>query len=261
MKKFLLLFAAVGVLSGAPSALAAPARSAPDTVIAKTRGGVLVANAHGAVSLVRANAPVGARVVKIGSRLWMVGLAHTAHVRGVVVKSRPNMLVLTAAHRLFTVGLAGRHPAAVSTNPGSTPQPGDVVGVVVSIDAQGNITATSTEDDGPAGTQQVQATVTAVGPDTITLDVSGDQVTLQVPAGVTVPPIATGTQVTLTVTFSGGDASATEDDQGEDGQGSTTTGTGQGTGDQSSSEDDGGSSSTSTTGSQGEGDSGGGGDD
>jgi hypothetical protein len=250
MKRFLFLSAAVGALALAPSALAAPARSAPDTVIAKTKGGVLVANARGAVSLVHARARVGARVVKIGSRLSMVGFAHIAHIRGTVVTSRSNMLVLTAAHRLFAVGLSGRRPSAVPTSPGSTPHPGDAVGVVVSIDAQGNITATSTEDDGPAGTQQVQATVTAVGPGTITLEVNGEPITLQVPAGVTVPSIATGTQVTLTLTFNGNEAQATEDDQGDD--------------DQSSGEDDGGSSSTgSQSGDHGEhgGDSGGRGGD
>jgi hypothetical protein len=253
MKRLLVLTAVAAALATAPSALAATARSAPDTVIAKTKGGVLVANARGTVSLVHANARVGARVVRLGTRLWVVGLARTAHIRGIVVTSRPNMLVLSAAHRLFTVGLAGRRPAAVSANPGSSPHAGDVVGVAVSIDAHGNITATSTEDDGPAGTsQQVQATVTAVGTDTITLDVNGESITLQIPPGITVPAIATGTQITLTLTFSGGDTTATEDDQGDD----------QSSGD---GEDDGVASSTgSTTGSHDggdDGDSGGGGGD
>src|SRR5579864_4659509 len=245
MKRFVVLSAVAGALAVAPSALAAPARSAPDTVIAKTKGGVLVANARGTVSFVHANARVGSRIVSLGPHVWVTGLARTARVRGVVVRSRPNMLVLTAAHRLFTVGLAGRLPAVVSTSPGSTAvQPGDVVGVVVSIDAQGNITATSTADNGQTGTTQVQATVTAVGTDTITLDVNGEPVTLQVPAGITVPSIAPGTQITLTLTFSGGSTTASEDDQGDDGQGTASaTGTGQGSGDQSSSEDDGGSSS------------------
>jgi len=172
MKRLLVVPAAAAALAIAPSALAAPARSAPDTVIAKTKGGVLVANPRGTVSLVHANVPVGSRVMHVGTRMWVVGRTHTAHVRGIVVTSRANVLVLSAAHRLFTVGLAGRRPAAVSASP--SPQAGDLVGIAVSIDAQGNVTATSTEDDGPAGTsQQVQATVTAVGTNTITLQVNG----------------------------------------------------------------------------------------
>ena len=251
MKRLLVVPAAAAALAIAPSALAAPARSAPDTVIAKTKGGVLVANSRGTVSLVHANVRVGSRVMQMGTRMWVVGRAHTAQVRGIVVTSRPNMLVLSAAHRLFTVGLAGRRPAAVSTSPGSSPQAGDVVGVAVSIDAQGNITATSTEDDGPAGTsQQVQATVTAVGTNTITLQVNGQSFTLPIPPGTTVPTLATGQQVTLTITFSGGQANASEDEQGDNNQSG---------GDESSHDGNGGTTGSQTGGDDG--DSGGGGGD
>ncbi len=252
MKRLLVVPAAAAALAIAPYASAASARSAPDTVIAKTKGGVLVANPRGVVSLVHANVPVGSRVMHVGTRMWVVGRTHTAHVRGIVVTSRANVLVLSAAHRLFTVGLAGRRPAAVSASPGSTPQAGDVVGVAVSIDAQGNVTATSTEDDGPAGTsQQVQATVTAVGTNTITLQVNGQSFTLPIPPGTTIPTtLTTGSQVTLTITFSGGQANAAEDDQGDDDQG-----------DNNESSHNGGGGSTGSHDGGDDGDSGGGGGD
>lgn len=213
MKLLLVLSAAVAALAVASSAFASPTRSAADVVIAKTAGGVLVANAEGGVTFVHSNARVGTRVVKIGARLWIVGHARSARFRGIVVATRGNMLVLSAAHRLFMVGLAGRKLA--DDSPGG-PRAGDVVGVVASIDANGDITATSTEDDGPAGTSQVQATIASVGTDTITLDVNGETLTLQLPAGATVPATSVGQQVTLTITFAGDQANATEDGQGED---------------------------------------------
>lgn len=266
MKHLLVLSAAVGALAASPSAFASPAQAAADTVIAKTTGGVLVANARGTVTFVHAHARVGSRVVKLGSRVWVVGLARTAHVRGVVVASRGNMLVLTAAHRLFTLGLGARRLA--SDSPGSGPQAGEVVGAVVSIDANGNITATSTEDDGPAATSQVQATITAVTATTVTLDVNGSSVTLQLPAGTPIPATSVGTQVTLTLTFAGGSTTATEDDQGEDqpstqGSGEDGGQSGSGTsGTAGSSQDDGGTSGDNGGTSSGSGATGsGGGDD
>ncbi|MDE3024150.1 MAG: hypothetical protein KGI93_01130, partial [Acidobacteriota bacterium] len=108
MKQLIVVAAAAGALAASPSAFASPARAAADTVIAKTTGGVLVANARGSVSLVHAHARVGDRIVKLGSRVWVVGLAHTARIRGIAVATRGNMLVLTAADRLFTVGLGVR---------------------------------------------------------------------------------------------------------------------------------------------------------
>jgi hypothetical protein len=243
MKRFLLLSAAVGALVVAPNALAST-HSSTGTVIALTRGGVLVAGGKGFVSFVPGRARVGSRVVLTGSSLRIVGFSHAARVRGIVAARRGNLLVLSAAHRLFPMRMRGRVPAAVSSSR-SGPEPGDVVGATVSIDERGNVVATSTEDDGQVGTAQVQATITAVGTNTITLAVNGQSIVLPLPAGTTVSPSLVGTQVTLTLTFSNGTATANEDEQGDDDQGDN---------------DDGGGDGNQTTGHDGGGDDSGGGD-
>jgi hypothetical protein len=212
MKRFLLLSAAVGALVLAPSALAS-AHSSTGTVIALTRGGVLVAGGKGFVSFAPGHARVGSRVVLTGSSLRIVGFTHAARVRGVVAARRGNLLVLSAAHRLFPMRMRARVPAAVSSRSG--PEPGDVVAATVSIDEHGNVVATSTEDEGQVVTAQVQATITAIGTNTITLNVNGQSLVLPLPAGTTVPPTLLGTQVTLTLTFANGTTVANEDEQGE----------------------------------------------
>ena len=217
MKRFLLLCATVGALLVAPNALASTQHSSTGTVIALTRGGVLVAGAKGFVSFAPGHARVGSRVVLSGSSLRIVGFANAARLRGVVAARRGNVLVLSAAHRLFPVRMRGRAPAAVSDRSG--PQPGEIVGATVSIDEHGNVVATSTDDEGQVGTAQVQATITAIGTGTITLSVNGQSIVLPLPAGTTVSPTLVGTQVTLTLTFANGTTVANEDEQGDDDQG------------------------------------------
>jgi hypothetical protein len=213
MKRFLFLSAAVGMLAVAPSALAGN-HSSTGTVIAFSHGGVLVANRAGAVTFFAGHARVGSRVVASGSGLRIIGLARTAHVRGIVAARRGQLLVLSAAHRLFPLRMSGRVPAAASSRKG--PQPGDMITATVAINPQGSVVATSTEDDGEAVTTQVQATVTAVGANSVTLDVNGQTVVLPLPAGTTLPTTSVGTTVTLTLTFANGNATANEDDQGDD---------------------------------------------
>lgn len=212
MKRFLLLSAAVGALAVAPNAFAST-HSSTKTVIALTRGGELVAGGKGLISFFPSHDRIGARVLMSGSSLRVVGLTHTARVRGVVAAHRGNLLVLSAAHRMFPLRMRGQ-----------APQPGDVVGATVTIDDHGDLVATSTEDDGQVGAAQVQATITAVGTSTITIDVNGQSVVLPLPAGTTVPTTLVGTQVTLTLTFSGGATTANEDDQGDDDQGGQASG-------------------------------------
>jgi len=214
VKRFLLLCATVGALLVAPNALASTQHSSTGTVIALTRGGVLVAGAKGFVSFAPGHARVGSRVVLSGSSLRIVGFANAARLRGVVAARRGNVLVLSAAHRLFPVRMRGRAPAAVSDRSG--PQPGEIVGATVSIDEHGNVVATSTDDEGQVGTAQVQATITAIGTGTITLSVNGQSIVLPLPAGTTVSSALVGTQVTLTLTFANGTTVANEDEQGDD---------------------------------------------
>jgi hypothetical protein len=221
MKRFLLLCGAVGALTVAPNALASTQHSSTGTVIALSRGGVLVAGGNGVVSFAAAHARVGSRVVLSGSSLRIVGVANAARLRGVVAARRGNVLVLSAAHRLFRVRMRGRTPASVADRSG--PQPGEVVGATVSIDQDGSLVATSTDDEGEVGSAQVQATITAIGPSGITVSVNGQSIVLPLPAGTTASPTLVGTQVTLTLTFANGTTVANEneqgdnDDQGDDG--------------------------------------------
>jgi hypothetical protein len=217
MKRFLLVSAAVGVLTITPNAFASTAHTSAGTVVSLTRGGVLVAGGNGTVTFVAAHARVGARVLILGSSLRVVGISHSARVRGIVAARRGQLLVLSAAHRLFPLHMRGRVPAGVSS--GAGPRPGEIVSAAVSIDSQGNLVATSTEDDGQAQTVQIQATITAVGTNTITLSVNGQSIALPLPAGTTVPTTAVGTQVGLTLTFAAGTTTANEDEQGDDDQG------------------------------------------
>ena len=213
MKRFLLLWATAGALVVAPNALASTQHSSTGTVIALTRGGVLMAGGKGLVSFAPGRARVGSRVVLSGSSLRIVGFAHAARLRGVVAARRGNVVVLSAAHRLFPVRMGGRAPAAVSDHSG--PQAGEVVGVTVSIDENGNLVATSSDDEGEVGTAHVQATIAAIGTSTITLSVNGQSIVLPLPAGSTVSPALLGTQVTLTLTFANGTTVANEDEQAD----------------------------------------------
>ena len=213
MKRFLLLCVTAGALAVAPNALASAQHSSTGTVIALTRGGVLVAGGKGVVSFAAGHARVGSRVVLSGAGLRIVGFANAARLRGVVAARRGDVLVLSAAHRLFPVRMRGRAPTSVADHSG--PQPGEVVGATVSIDQDGNVVATSTDDEGEVGTAQVQATITAIGTAGITVTVNGQSIVLPLPAGTTVSPTLVGAQVTLTLTFANGTTVANEDEQGD----------------------------------------------
>lgn len=229
MKRLLLIAAVLGLATAGPAA----AGSFKGVVVAKTHGGVLVARSTGAVSAVHAHARVGSRVSVSGSHLRVLGRAHSARVHGVVVSRTRGTMVLSAAHRLFAVR-TGRHLADVAP-PGTTttsttttpPAPGAVVTSTVAITPQGDLDEQETEDVGQAGSAQVQALVTAVGPGTVTVTVNGQSLVIPLPAGLTLPATVVGTQVTLTLSFANGQTTANDDDQGDDDNGdnnaSTTT--------------------------------------
>ena len=67
-----------------------------------------------------------------------------------------------------------------------------------------------------AGNVQVQATVASVAAGSVTLTVNGQQLTINLPAGLTLPATVVGTQVTLNVSFAGGAATAAQNGQHED---------------------------------------------
>src|SRR6266404_645388 len=115
MKRFLLVSAAVGALAITPNAFASSAHTSTGTVVSLTRGGVLIAGGNGTVRFVAAPARVGARVLILGSSLRVVGVSHAARVRGIVAARRGQLLVLSAAHRLFSLRMHGRVPTAMSS--------------------------------------------------------------------------------------------------------------------------------------------------
>lgn len=224
MKRLLLLAALAALVpAGTAAALARHASAFGGVVVARTTGGVLVARSNGAVTAVHAHARIGSRVVVSGGRLSVLGRSRSARVHGVVVASSRSRLVLTAAHRLFVVR-RGRRLAA--TTPTATlPQPGAVVTSTVGITPQGDLDDQATTVTGQTGAVQVQAPVTAVGPGTITVSVNGQPLTLQLPAGLTLPASIVGTQITLTVSFAAGQTADDDegDDHGDDHRGATTT--------------------------------------
>jgi hypothetical protein len=69
------------------------------------------------------------------------------------------------------------------------------------------------------GNLSVQATVTAVGAGTVTLSVNGQPVTVNLPAGLTLPSSVVGQTVSINVSL-GDDQGDDNNDQGDDGGGS-----------------------------------------
>ena len=211
MKRVLILLTAVAALAVAAPAMAGTFKG---TVVAKQRGTMLVAASNGAVRAIAGSARVGARVVVSGTRVRTIGRAHRAIVRGVVVRRSAGVTFLSAAGHVLIVRSAHRLASASDTTPTTTtPQPGAVVQTNVAIDDQGDLEEQDEHQVGQAGNVQVQATVADVGAGTVTLTVNGQTLTINLPAGLTLPASIKGTQVTLNVSFAGGTATATANGQ------------------------------------------------
>jgi hypothetical protein len=269
MKRVLLSFLAVGLICSYPVVAGA---SNASFVVAKQRGVALVASSTGVVHAVRSNARVGSRVVVTGSRVAVVGRARSAVVRGVLVRrsggvtfvsAARHILVLRAGRRTFATGPTGPTGTTGQTGPtgttgqtgptgttgptgptspigptGSTgatgaPQPGDIVQTQVKIDDQGDLNEQSSQDLGAStGTVPVDGTVSAVGPGTVTLTIQGKPLTIQLPAGLTLPSSVVGTTVQLQLSFAGGSLSASTsghnadngDDEGDNNNGDNNNG-------------------------------------
>jgi hypothetical protein len=133
-------------------------------VVARQHGTLLVASPAGVLTAVRGQASIGFRLA--GTRV--VGTAKRATIRGVVVRRLGRTLILSSNHHLIAVpnrvgrALAGTTPA---------PVPGTVVSTGVSI-ANGEIEQEDEDDIGrvDASSIAVQATISAVGAGTVTLN-------------------------------------------------------------------------------------------
>lgn len=179
-------------------------------VVGKQHGMLLVATPSGVVRAVRGHAAVGSRLQ--GSSV--VGHTTRARIRGVVVKRVGSTMFLSSNRHLLAVR---------ETAPAPAPAPGTVVDTTVGMRDDGELDEQSEEDAGTvSGDIQVQATVTAVGTGTVTLSVNGQSLTVNLPAGLTLPASFVGQTVTLSVSLGnhqGGDDQGDGDhgDHGGDG--------------------------------------------
>jgi hypothetical protein len=157
-------------------------------VVGKGGGNLAIAAKSGLVRTVhsRANLRLGARVHVTGTSVRSFGVASRARIRGVVVRRAARTTFLAAGRSLLALR-ASSGPAA-----------GAVVNANVAI-AGGRLLQQSLQVIGHDDRVTVQATVTAVGPGTITVTVNGQALTLRLPAGIQLPASLVGQTVTLQV--------------------------------------------------------------
>jgi hypothetical protein len=223
MKRLAVIFAATAALGVWPAA--SNAATFKGVVVAHQRGALLVASPAGSIRSVSGSAALGARVVLSGGHATVVGRAHSARIRGIVVRRIGTTVFLSSNRHLVAVHTGRRLASASDTTPTpatpTTPAPGDVVSSTVTIQ-NGELDEDTSEDLGSSGasTLQVQATVTAVGAGTVTLTVGTQTLTVPLPAGLTLPASIVGQTVTLTVSLNGqNDDNDDNDDNGHDGHG------------------------------------------
>jgi hypothetical protein len=202
------------------------------TVVASQRGMLLVASPSGTLRAVSGHARLGSRLTLIGGRPIVVG--HTSHatIRGIVVRRIGTTLVLSSNHHLIAIpNRVGRRLASAAQT--TTPAPtGAVVTTDVSIQ-----NGTLEEDDETevgqvnTGSLSVQATVKAVGPGTVTLDVQGQSVTVQLPGGLTLPASLVNQTVTINVSLSNDDSQGDDNGDNNDNNGDNGNSGGGGSGD------------------------------
>lgn len=212
MKKFLPFVLAALVVAAYPAA--AGAAGFKGVVVARDGGTALVASPSGVVRAFHATPRVGSRVALRGSRLLVVGRAHRAVIRGVLVRRTGSLRFISAAKHVLVLRHTGR---VLSSAAQSAPQPGAVVQTQVQVNGD-ELEEENEHEVGQAGQVDIQATVTAVGNGTVTLSVNGQPLTLTLPGGLTLPANVVGTTVTLKLGFAGGQAKV-EDEQGDDDQG------------------------------------------
>lgn len=212
MKRYLPFLAALLVAAAYPAV--SGAAGFRGVVVARDGGTALVASPSGVVRAFPTTAGVGSRVVLRGARLATVGRATRAHIRGVLVRRSGSLRFLSAAHHVLVIrGRAGRVLSSAAQAP--APAPGAVVDTTVQVSPQTGLESESEHEVGKAGTVEIQATVAAVGNGMVTLTVNGQSLTLQLPAGLTLPANVVGTTVTLKLSFANGRANV-DDEQGDD---------------------------------------------
>jgi len=207
VKRSVLLPLLLAVAALAPST--AGAATVHGVVVGKQHGLLLVASPGGLVQTVRATASIGS--VLSGTRV--VGHARRAHLHGIVIRRIGTTLFLSSNHHLLAVHTGRRLASAAQT---VAPGPGAVVNTTVGVKENGELDEQDENEVGQvSGNLQVQATVTAVGAGTVTLSVNGQSVTVNLPAGLTLPSSVVGQTVSINVSL-GDDQGDDNNDQGDD---------------------------------------------
>jgi hypothetical protein len=217
LKGFLLL-AALAALSAGLWPAAGSAGTFNGIVVAKQRGTLLVASSAGVVRATAGTAAVGSRVVLGSGHATVVGRATKARIRGVVVRRVGTTLFIASNRHLLAL-----HHARVlaGTTPTTTPAaPGTVVSAQVAISNGQLDEEDETEVGQVAGnTLAVQATIAAVAPGLVTLNVQGQTLTVPLPAGLTLPASLVGQTVTVNLSLAGDDNQGDDDNGGDNGGG------------------------------------------
>ncbi len=219
MKRFLAIVTVLGASALWPSM--SGAATVKGVVVAKQHGILLVAAPGGNVSAVAGRASVGSRVSVSGRTVRVVGRADRAAVRAVVVGRTATTMFLSAGRHLLAVR-AGRHTSIVGDLVPPGPLPGHAISTTLHIANGGQLEDEGQDDDlGPAQAVTVQATVAAVAAGSVTLVVNGQSLIVPLPSGLTLPATLIGQQVTLRLSFAGGQpvVGGGDDDQGGGGNG------------------------------------------
>ena len=208
MKKGVLTVLAVAAATAAFWPAAGSAAGFRGIVVAKQHGVLLVASPSGTLRAVRAHAPVGARL----AGTVVVGSASHARIRGIVVRRLGRTLILSSNRHLIAVPNRVGRALADTTPTTPTTTPGTVVTADVAI-ANGTLEEEAEDDVGQvaSSTIAVQATVKAVAPGSVTVDVQGQSLTVPLPGGLTLPASLVGQTVTLNLSL------ASDDNEGDDG--------------------------------------------
>jgi hypothetical protein len=220
MKRAFVILAILGAVAAWPAA--SGAATFKGTVVAKERGKLLVASPAGFVRAVSGSAALGARVTVNGGSAKVVGRAHTAHLRGVVIRRLGATMYISSNHHVVAVRNAKTRllSSANDTTPAPTTPTTPTAGAVVSTTV--TVTDTGLDEDqtdvvGHQGSVQIQAQVVSVAAGTVTLLINGTQVPVNLPAGLTLPSTLVGQTVTLTLNTDeqDGDNNQQGDDQQE----------------------------------------------
>src|SRR5436305_11177572 len=101
MKRILPVLAVGAVIAFLPAG--AGAATFKGVVVGKLHGSVLVAPSSGLIRAFSAKAAVGSSVELVGGRLVVVGRAHTARLRGIVVRRIGSTMFLSSNRHLVAV--------------------------------------------------------------------------------------------------------------------------------------------------------------